>query len=534
MKQLARAACVLFFALFLFCSCESKEVLSEENLSDANPAEATVKKAESTTNNSDILNLCIYQIDTLNPLKTSVKHNAEVLSLLYDSLFTAQSDFSSAANLAEDFSLSSDGLTFTVQVRSGVKFSNGAPLTGSDVAASVNTIIASNGYYKTRLGMLKGASSKGNCVEIYLKKPTANLNILLDFPILPNGGSDETPNEESILSKVYPGTGIYELAEYNLNRKILLKANRKHFSGAVPYIEAVAVHMVSDKDTAVSMLENSMLDVITGYAADTENYTPQKNLTYKTYNGCRFVFIYINPEESETNTSTVRRAVSAAVNRKEILSSCGINAVTSTLPIHPNAGFIGSNVDVYDIKPSEAAGLLVSDDWADTDGNGILDKTVLGKKYELSFELLTNADNPSKIQIAEIIRKNMAALGVNIKIRALPFDDFNSEITSGSYDLFLGESEFLPNFDLNDILTLLKTNITSAVPLDNTKAPNPTQDFIVQNKSYSQLLSIYHSHIPVYGLFFRNEILLCDKKITMENIATLNPYKSICTWSIAK
>lgn len=533
MKRIVTAICVLLLAVPLACSCAQNNSAGTGAGEGRNSTEAAAK-AEAWVDN-DILDLCIYNTDTLNPLTTSVKHNAEVLSFMYDSLYTAQSDFSAAANLAENASVSPDGLTYSVQIRSGVQFSNGETLAANDVAASINTIIASNGYYKNRLTMIKGAAAKGNRVEIYLKKPTANLNVLLDFPILPKGGKEEHAKGENndVLSSVIPGSGIYQLSEYQLNKEIRLKVNRSHHSGAMPYIETVVIHMAADRETAVSMLENSRIDVLTGYAADIETYTPRKKLNYKTYNGCRFVFLGMNTKEKEANTPKVRSAVSAAIHREDILSAGNVNAIISSLPVHPGAYLYSSDTDLYGINQSGAGGLLTAEGWADTDSNGILDKTVLSKKYELSFELLVSADSPTKTLIAESIRKSLSALGINIKIRSLPYAAYQSKIASGDYELFLGETELLPNFDFDDISTLSKLNQKDIALSDEIKDTQSATDSMTQKENYSQILSLYSAQRPVAGLYFKNEVLLCDERIKADNILTLNPYKSVHTWSIA-
>lgn len=531
MKRSVLAVCVFFLTVPLLCSCFGKSGSGSKVPSDNDTAEAAAK-AEAWVDSDDILNLCIYNTDTLNPLETSVKHNAEVLSLMYDSLFTPSSDFSAVPNLAESFSVSSDGLTFTVQIRSGVKFQNGDALTCADVAASINTVIASAGYYKNRLGMIKSAESKDNCVEIYLKEPTANLSVLLDFPILPEGGNQKEYTQGGVLSAVIPGSGLYELSEYHLNKEILLKANRGHHSGTVPYIENIVIHMAADRETAVSMLENSRIDMLTSYAADIDTYTPRKKLSYQAYNGCRFVFLGINTKEKETNTPKVRNAISAAVNRSDILSSGNLSAITASLPIHPAAGLYSSDTDLYGINQSGAGGLLAAEGWSDTDSNGVLDKTVLYKKYELSFELLTSSDSPTKTLIAESIRKSFSALGINIKIRSLPYDTYKSKIASGDYDLFLGETDLLPNFDFTDILTLSMPHHNDDALTAAIKDSQLTSDYMTQKENYSEILSLYCADRPAAGLFFKNEMLLYDERIKVGSITTLNPYKSVQNWSI--
>ncbi len=532
MKRSVLAVCALILAVPFLCSCSGKNSTGSEKAKERGTTEAAAK-AEAWVNNDDILDLCIYNTDTLNPLKTSVKHNAEVLSLLYDSLFTAQSDFSAAANLAESFSVSPDGLTFTVLIRSGIKFSNGNALTSTDVAASINAILTSDGYYKSRLGMIKGAAAKGDSVEIYLKEPTANLCVLLDFPILPEGGTKEEYTKGGVLNSIIPGSGLYELTQYNVNKEIHLRLNRSHHSGTMPFIETITIHMASDRKTAVSMLENSRIDMLTGYAADIETYTPRKKLNYTAYNGCRFVFLGMNTKEKESNTAKVRNTIASAINREDILSVGNLNAVMSSLPVHPGAYLFSSDTDLYGINQSGAGGLLAAEGWTDSDSNGILDKTVSNKKYELSFELLTSADSPTKTLIAESIRKSLSALGINVKIRSLPFETYRAKIASGDYELFLGETELLPNFDFNDILTLSKMSQTDGALSDAVKRSQSAIDSMTQKENYSQILSLYCGQRPVAGLYFKNEILLSDECVKAESISTLNPYKSVHTWSIS-
>lgn len=527
MKRSVMAVCALLLAFPLLCSCSGRD---ESGGTDSAEAAA---KAEVSVGTDDVLDLCIYSTDTLNPLKTAVKHNAEVLSLMYDSLFTVSSDFSAVPDVCESYSLSADGLTFTAQIKNGITFQNGAPLTPADVAASISAILSSDGYYKSRLSTVKSATAKGSSVEIRLKAPTANLNVLLDFPILPEGGSGEAYAKGDILSAVIPGSGLYQLKEYATNKEIQLEVNRSHHSGVMPYIQNITVHMAPDRETAVAMLENSRIDMLTGYAADIDNYTFRKNLNYQAYNGCRFVFLGMNDDDTETNTPKVRSAISAAINREDILSSGNINGVISSVPVHPGASLYSAETDLYGINQPGAGGLLAAEGWADSDSNGVLDKTVQKKTYELSFELLTNADKPTKTLIAESIRKSLSSIGVNVKIRSVPFETYSSKIAEGDYDLFIGETELLPNFDFADILSITNYRKDDALQ-EAVKSVKLTDDAEVQRRNYSELLSLYCAARPAAGLYFKNELLIFDGTINASGISTLNPYKSAGHWSFSE
>ena len=490
MKRLIRIVFGSLASLLFLCACTGKDKTNNDSTQAAVPTEAWVE-----TNNT--LDLCIYHIDTFNPLKTSVKHNAEVLSILYDSLFTANTDFSASPNLAEQYQISPDGTSITIKVRQGVFFSNNLPLTAADVAASVQSIVSSNGYYKQRLRALKGAKAYGNSIVITLNHPINNPAILLDFPILPNGGNQ---NQKDITGQaLFSGSGFYLLEEYYLNREIHLRANHNHFSGVIPSIENIIIHIVKDQNTAQRMLESSRIDMLTAYAANLQENTPRKTLIYNMYPDCRFLFLGVNTKDTKKLTPMVYQAISAAIDRKSILSAADIDGIHTAWPFHPGAHALRENL--YSTTEKNAHGLLMTDGWTDTDSDGVLDQTISHKKYTLSFSLLVNNDNANHVLIATSIKDCLAEAGIKITIEALPFTNYQHRIKTGSSDFYLAETDLLPNFDTSDMQMLFDSNTSQETP-------------------------------TVIGLCFRNTHLLCDTRIDASNIKTLNPYSSICHWSI--
>lgn len=477
-------------SLLFLCACTSEDNTGNDSTQAAVPTEAWVK-----TGNT--LDLCIYHVDTLNPLKTSVKHNAEVLSILYDSLFTANTDFSASLNLAEQYQISPDGMSITIKVRQGVRFSNNLPLTAADVAASINSIVSSDGYYKKRLNMLKGAKAIGDSVIITLHHPANNPTILLDFPILPNGGNQNQKNTTT--QELFAGSGFYLLKEYHLNREIHLRANHNHFSGVIPSIENIIIHIAKDQNTARNMLESSQIDMMTAHAANLKENTPRKTLHYNIYPDCRFLFLGVNTKDTKKLTPMVYQAISAAIDRKNILSAADIDGVHTALPLHPNAHALRENL--YLKEENNAHGLLMTDGWTDTDSDGVLEQRISHKKYTLAFSLLVNKDNANHLFVATLIKDCLAEVGIQITIEARPFTSYQHEIKTGSNDFYFAETDLLPNFDTKDMQMLIDSDSNDKIP-------------------------------TVIGLCFRNTHLLCDTRIDASDIKTLNPYRSICHWSI--
>ncbi len=373
--------------------------------------------------NDEFLDLCIYNTDTLNPLKTSARHNAEVLSLLYDSLFSVTQNFEAIPDICESYTVSQNGLVYSFKIRKNVKFQNGKELTPKDVSKSINTIISSDGYYKKRLYMIKDYAFSNTHVRISLNRPVENFCALLDFPILYNGG--EMSDEKNILSSIPSGSGIYSVTDYSVNKKITLSVNKNHHSGHMPYIEKININIVPDRKTIISMLEAGQIDMICGYAVGLDSYTPAKSLSYKEYNDTNLVFVGINTDDKVTYSSDFRAYL------KSLLSK----------------------IDFSDIPYAEDAENLVVKSKIDSE--------------KTSFELLVNKDNPKKVYLAEKIKSSLINSNINIKIRAFGFEKYKEKIKSSDYGLFLGETMLLPNFDTEDLKHIVPFSESSDIPIAN-------------------------------------------------------------------
>ncbi len=444
------------------------------------------KQAEVYIADDGILDLCIYNTDTLNPLMTSVKHNAEVISILYDRLFTIGTDFTATPGVCDAYKVSESGLTFTAQIRSGIFFQDKTKLTAEDVAASLNAILHSDGYYKKRLSMIKGAQAKGTAVEIYLTAPTENLERLLDFPILPADFANA--DDGMVLERVIPGSGLFCLDEYLTNQELRLSVNEEHFSGILPHFETAVIHMAQSLETAVSMLENGQIDILTSSAVKLDSYTPPANLKRARYPGCTLVFLGCSARMSNEMCD----AISSIIDRTALSDEKNFTPAFS--PIHPNA-----DKNPY-ISSKNSTALFAAEGWQDSDGNGVLDKTTPKGKEELSLTLLC-AKEASSRQIGDKLLRDFSHANIRLALETVTKDYFDLRISQSDYTLFLASVELLPNFD--------KDTISLLFPKAETEKKTPS----------------------VISLYFKDETLLYAEHLDVCGLTTLNPYLSIASFT---
>jgi peptide/nickel transport system substrate-binding protein/microcin C transport system substrate-binding protein len=84
-----------------------------------------------------------------------------------------------------------------------------------------------------------------------------------------------------------------------------------------------------------------------------------------------------------------------------------------------------------------ALALLKEDGWADTDKDNILDKTINGVKTPFKFVLSYNANNAARAKIAQIVKENFKAAGIEVEIRALEWNAYLSDLDKRNFQAFI-------------------------------------------------------------------------------------------------
>lgn len=391
------------------------------------PSKDVTAKADVYIETDTTLDLCLYNTDTLNPLVTSVKQNAEVLSCLYDSLFTVTAEFDAVPDLCTEYGYSGNNTVFYAKIKEGVTFQDGTLLTVQDVVASVRRILSSNGYYKTRLAKLLDAFSKGNTLYLTFSEPVKQICVLLDFPILPNGGLDDT---SSVLAPPAPGSGIFHLEEYQTGNRLCLTPNLRHHSGALPYFSSAVIHMTNSRKTAVTMMENGVIDVL-----PLENDPIPEHVFALPYPGCRYVFL-------GTKDTEAAEQINSRLSRSGYLPQDAVSAVS---PLHPaSKNRLSENIshEIY------AEQVEIKED---------MPPTPMPSQSKTDTKKLFYCESVSgRRLVAEGIAKELSEHGIVTEAVGIDLPEYKKRMDTASFDLILGEVLLLPDFcgSLPDFCTI--------------------------------------------------------------------------------
>ena len=198
-------------------------------------------------------------VDSLNPFLGFQAPSYEMWGLTYDYLTGySMKDMSPEPGLATKWTTSADGKTWTFTVRSGVKFSDGVPLTAADVAYTYNRVlhgtVESTNWLSYLNGVTKVTAPNATTVVLKLKKPSATLP-LLPIPIVPEhiwkNVSEKDDQELRAPSrtggKPVVGSGPFRLVQGTADGSTFKFEANPDYWGGTPHIDEVDLPVLQER-----------------------------------------------------------------------------------------------------------------------------------------------------------------------------------------------------------------------------------------------------------------------------------------------
>ena len=258
----------------------------------------------------------ISEPDSFFPWKSAAAETAAVTDNIFEGLLKADKNGALYPALAESYSVSDDFLTYTFNLRKGVKFHNGADFTSADCVYTYKNLAGLDGLTvrSDNMHIVKSVSAPDNYTfTVELKCPTgAFLLMVASSPILLH---DYEENETMPV-----GTGPYKFVSYSLHEKILFERNDDYYdknrAGKIKNIEML---IMTDENAEISALQSGQLDV-----AQMISGTNAKMLT-KNYNVIshpqNMVQIFgMNNSYPPLSDINVRKAITCAINKQEVIN----------------------------------------------------------------------------------------------------------------------------------------------------------------------------------------------------------------------
>lgn len=213
--------------------------------------------------------------------------------------------------------------TWVFQIRPGIKFTNGQPLTGNDVAFSINRILnkSFNSPQYANFSTISSATGTTSTVTITTKAPSPTLlSFLTTLSIVPQQYVTQVGNQQFDLHPI--GSGPYELSNWVQGSQVVLKANPSYWAGTPPY-KTVTFRTVPAAATRVADVESGAADISLELTPD--NATQLKgnsNAQVIAQPTERVAYLGLNVlGQTPTNSLDIRKAIAYGINYQQLISS---------------------------------------------------------------------------------------------------------------------------------------------------------------------------------------------------------------------
>ncbi len=275
-KKLSRALAMLLsvsmLAAMLTACGGNKESSGSATSGNAGQSAAS---SQSAASGSGTLKLVLSTTDgssTDDKIPTPWMNHTLATNLMYRGLFLADSSLTKTEpDLAEKVEISEDGLTYTITMKDGLKWSDGEPLTAEDVTWSIEAVQKAakiNSIYTAAFKNITEMTIDGNVITMKLGAPYSSmLDVLAQFYILPKHcleNADPTNIDADSYWKNPVTSSYYMMGELNEGNYFTLVPN-PNYDGTSAKIEKVTVSFVSDYLTAA---QSGSADFLYGNASD--------------------------------------------------------------------------------------------------------------------------------------------------------------------------------------------------------------------------------------------------------------------------
>lgn len=304
------------------------------------------------------------EVPTLASYLSTSMPVGQTASKIYDGLLEYNFDLSPRPCLAKSWNVSPDGLTITFNIRKGVKFHDGHPMTSEDVRYSIMEVLIK---YHARGGKFKIIESiqtpDNHTVLIKLKSSSPALMMAFsgyESPIIPKHLFAGKDIKNHPLANKPIGTGPFKFVEWKRGQYMRFDRNPDYWSPGQPYFDRIVVQTIPDSATRSAVLEKGDFQ-LAGFGAVPNNDAkrlgalPNLIVTTKGYeNFSPISELDFNTKVKPFNNKKVRQAVAFCIDRKFVIENIWFDfGKIATGPINSNfeaAGLYTSKVKNYDVS----------------------------------------------------------------------------------------------------------------------------------------------------------------------------------------
>jgi peptide/nickel transport system substrate-binding protein len=486
---------------------EPTEAPPAEEPTEAPPAEepTAVPPAEGPQQGGTIVMARDSEPLSLNPIGDGSADNGSIFMIvqIFDTLVETQDSPLPQPALAESWEVSDDAMTWTFNLRQGVKWSNGDPLTCEDVKYSIDGF--GNPEVNTFYSGFGSAIESTECVDeatfiVYLNRVEgAFLDYLSTMPasIRPMAIYEELGSDAFSESPV--GSGPYMVREWVRGEKLVLDRNPYYWKEGKPYVDTFVVEYIPDENTRMLKVESGEAQIGTEVPyAQIERIEALDGVSVVIEDVMAWDAVWFNINTPPLDDPIVIRALNYATPKEAMLESLMYGAGEIANHVIAKVKYWDPSVPAYPYDIDEAQALMAQSSAPDG----------------FSLNCLIVSGDQAERQQAEILQQEWAKIGVDMQIEAVDVSTIWERWTGGgemcftypgaglSSDALSDDNLAVVFFDYTGGAESFWTNWDNQQAIDLVHAAGSSIDEDVRKESFYELQRLVMEEYPAVPLFF--------------------------------
>lgn len=379
---------------------------------------------------------------SLDPINVTDGESIRVTHNIYETLLEYDHNLELQPKLATDYNSSEDGLTWTFQLREGVKFHDGTDFNADAVVFNFERWMDPENpyhegdfpYYPFLYGGFKGdenhliesvTATGEHELEIVLKRKTAPFLSYLAISMFGIASPAAIEQYGAGISENPVGTGPFKFDEWNRNNTITLSKNEEYWMDGKPYLDQVIYQVIPENSARLNALQTGEIDIVDGMnASDTTIVEDTEGIELLKRPSFNIGYMAFNMEKEPFDDPLVRQAINMAIDKEEIVEAFynGL-ADPATSPLPPSLWSHDESLEKYDYNVEEAKKLLAEAGYED------------GFTTELHTMSNPRPYLPEPMKIAEAIQSDLAEIGITADIVSSEWATYLEDTKNGKHSM---------------------------------------------------------------------------------------------------
>ena len=337
--------------------------------------------------------------------------------LIQSTLTVTTKDLKIDKDLATEFDVSDDGMTWTVTIRDDVKFTDGEPLTAKDVAFTYNNCKEKSSVNDFTM-LDEAVALDDTTVEFHMTRPFSIWPYTMAIVgIVPEHAYDENYGQNPI------GSGRYIMKQWDKGQQVIFEANPDYY-GDAPKIKKVTV-LFMEEDAALAAAMAGQVDVAhTAATYSDQSIDGYSLINVETVDNRGFNLPCIEPEEKDgltygnafTADINVRRAINIGIDRDELIDNVLNGYGTKAYSVCDKMPWYNSDAEV-EYNQEEALKLLEDAGWKEG-SDGVREKDGIKAEFTLMFP----SSDSVRQAIAEDVSNQLKEMGIKVTTEGVGWD----------------------------------------------------------------------------------------------------------------